>query len=124
MPTEHQWEYAAKGGTKSSGYKGEETDKYFLYPGSDTVGDVAWYSGNSEGRTHEVGKQKENELGLYDMGGNVFEWCFDLYTDTSVNRVLRGGSCGSSATDVRSAYRVYYGPYDRNGGIGFRLLRP
>ncbi|MCL2602764.1 MAG: formylglycine-generating enzyme family protein [Treponema sp.] len=112
LPTEQEWEYAAKGG-KSTGkkaYTGTNTDEYYEYSGSDTVGDVAWYDDNSENRTHEVGKKTANELGLYDMSGNVYEWCFDKWTPTSADRVIRGGSWFNSAADVRSADRLNSSP--------------
>jgi formylglycine-generating enzyme required for sulfatase activity len=97
LPTEAQWEYAAKGGNSTPGS--------YTYSGSNTVGNVAWYSVNSSGKTHEVGKKAPNGLGLYDMSGNVWEWCWDWYgnytnvaqTDptgaaSGANRVRRGGS--------------------------------
>jgi len=116
LPTEHQWEFAAKGGANSAGYTGESTDTYFEY---------AVYSANSGGRTHEVGKKKANELGLYDMSGNVWEWCYDTYNpDDSSNRVARGGSCSDSAANVCSANRNYGSPQDRGSRLGFRLVRP
>ena len=126
LPTELEWEYAAKGGMVSSGY-GSSYD-YHLYAGSDDVDAVAWYSLNSADKTHEVGKKKPNELGLYDMSGNVYEWCFDPYDPTGASsgspRVLRGGSWGHSAGGARSASRDRYDPSIRNYGYGFRLVRP
>ena len=126
LPTEYEWEFAAKGGVKSVGYKGENTDKYYVYSGSDTAGEVAVYEENSGGRTHEVGKKKPNELGLYDMSGNVWEWCFDKYAETgmlSANRVFRGGSWYMDATLVGSAIRNILSPDSRYIDIGFRLVR-
>lgn len=93
LPTESQWEYAARGGVLSKGYK---------YSGSDKIDEVAWHTGNSKNKTHNVGELKPNELGIYDMCGNIWEWCQDYYKDYlnnpepfSVNdgfyRVLRGG---------------------------------
>jgi formylglycine-generating enzyme required for sulfatase activity len=128
LPTEAQWEYAAKGGSLSQSY---------TYAGSDTVGDVAWYATNGGGKTHEVGKKDPNELNLYDMSGNVVEWCWDWYgtysgtaqTDplgavSGSSRVVRGGYWDYSAENVRSAYRVSDNPSNRFYGIGFRLVRP
>lgn len=126
MPTEAEWEYAAKGGNKSQGY---------TYSGSNTIGDVAWYTSNSSSKTHPVASKKPNELGIYDMIGNVWEWCSDrysssYYTSSAVtdptgptsgsNRVLRGGSCNYDASYCRTAYRNYFTPTYRNG-IGLRL---
>jgi formylglycine-generating enzyme required for sulfatase activity len=130
LPTEAQWEYAARGGQSANDYK--------IYSGSDTVGDVAWYSGNSGSKTHEVGTKAANELGLYDMSGNVYEWCWDWYgtyptaagTDpvgasSGSARVYRGGSWKSAAVQyARSASRNSHVPYARFDDLGFRLLRP
>ena len=129
LPTEAQWEYAAKGGNGSSGN--------YTYSGSNNVDAVAWYSGNSNRKTHEVGNKQANGLGIYDMSGNVWEWCWDWYSDytsgTQTNpagpnsgsdRVLRGGNWIYSAEFVRSAYRDYIVPIGRSSGIGFRLARP
>ena len=129
LPTEAQWEYAAKGGNGSPGN--------YTYAGSNTVGDVAWYSSNSGSATHAVGTKAPNGLGLYDMSGNVEEWCWDWYgsysssaqTDplgasSGPSRVLRGGSWFDAAESVRSAYRYSNGPNSRSSGFGFRLARP
>ena len=124
LPTEDQWEFAAKGGTKSEGYKGDNTDTYFLNSGSDDADKVAWYRENSGGRTHEVGKKDGNELDLYDMSGNVNEWCFDKGSETNATRRVRGGSMGSAQESMRSASRFIDDPYERFGYIGFRLVRP
>jgi len=129
LPTEAQWEYAAKGGNDTPGN--------YTYSGSDTVGDVAWYQINSGNKTHEAGKKLPNGLGLYDMSGNVWEWCWDwsgsysssAQTDpqgasSGSNRVERGGSWYNSTGGVRSAYRADNNPYNRSDRIGFRLVRP
>jgi len=129
LPTEAQWEYAAKGGQSAN-------NPPKIYSGSDTVDDVAWYTTNSGSKTHEVGKKAANELGLYDMSGNVFEWCWDLYGNYSnadqinpqgagfSDRVERGGSWKDSATRARSVYRYDISPGGRGYELGFRLLRP
>jgi formylglycine-generating enzyme required for sulfatase activity len=129
LPTEAEWEFAAKGGTKE--YLTTE------YSGSNSVDAVAWYSGNSGNSTHPVGTKAANSLGIHDMSGNVWEWCWDWYggyssrsqTDprgavSGADRVLRGGSWDYSAAYVRSAGRVYSTPADRDYFIGFRLVRP
>ena len=130
LPTEAEWEYAARGGSRSAHYK---------YAGSNNAGDVAWYSGNSGRKTHAVGQKRANELGLYDMSGNVWEWCSDwydsnYYTNSSSNnpkgpssgsfRVLRGGSWYYEQDDVRTANRSYNIPGSRFfGNGGFRLAK-
>ncbi|MBR2153023.1 MAG: SUMF1/EgtB/PvdO family nonheme iron enzyme [Bacteroidaceae bacterium] len=125
LPTEAEWEFAARGGTKSHGYK---------YSGSNTTGDVAWYSENSGDKTHEVGTKQANELGLYDMSGNVWEWCSDWYGNYSSSaqsdptgpttgsyRVGRDGSWSSTARNCRVTYRNGYGPTSASRLLGFRL---
>ncbi len=126
LPTEAEWEFAAKGGNKSKNYK---------YAGSNNVDEVAWYNGNSGSKTHSVGSKKANELGLYDMSGNVWEWCQDWYgsysSSTQTNptgpttgrdRLLRGGSWDFNARLCRSAYRFSSTPTFRNIIVGFRLV--
>ena len=125
LPTEAEWEYAARGGNKSKGYK---------YSGSNTIGDVAWYISNSSSKTHQVGTKSPNELGIYDMSGNVWEWCSDWYGSYSSSsqtnptgptsgsyRVLRGGSWGTYAQNCRVSYRYSYAPDYRDDYNGFRL---
>jgi formylglycine-generating enzyme required for sulfatase activity len=127
LPTEAEWEYAARGGAQSEGYR---------YSGSNTLGDVAWYSSNSGYRAHAVGTKAGNELGIFDMSGNVWEWCSDWYSSsyyTSVAqtnpagpvngsfRVRRGGSWGGNAAACRVSYRNSYTPGYRNYNLGFRL---
>ena len=130
LPTEAEWEYAARGGQKSRGYK---------YAGSNNPDEVAWYLYNSGKKTHPVGQKKPNELGLYDMSGNVWEWCWDWYGENyysqsprnnpkgpsgGSDRVVRGGSCTSYARGVRLATRGDYGaPSYGLSSLGFRLLR-
>jgi formylglycine-generating enzyme len=128
LPTEAEWEYAARGGSNSKAYK---------YSGSNSVGTVAWYNGNSGNKTHPVGTKQPNELGLFDMSGNVWEWCADWYGKNYYNkspyenptgptgalvRVLRGGSWSNSDYNVRCANRYYY-PFHSSYNIGFRCVR-
>jgi formylglycine-generating enzyme required for sulfatase activity len=128
LPTEAQWEYAAKGGHKEQKYD---------FAGSDTVDYVAWYASNSDSTTHKVMGKAANALGLYDMSGNVYEWCWDWYgayssgTQTDPegaslgpHRMIRGGYWYLTADFCRSAFRYYDYPDDRGYGIGFRLVRP
>ena len=128
LPTEAEWEYAARGGSKSRGYK---------YSGSNTLGNVAWYDDNSGSKTHPVGTKQANELGLYDMSGNVWEWCQDWYGDYSSStqtnptgpyngslRVLRGGSWLNSARHCRVSDRFYINPLNRYNYSGIRLVLP
>jgi len=130
LPTEAQWEYAARGGNGSPGN--------YTYSGSDIVDDVAWYTSNSGNETHEVGKKAANGLGLYDMSGNVSEWCWDWFgsypSEAQTNpvgavigsyRVSRGNECISNAQSLRPAYRNYnYPNYQGGNFFGFRLARP
>ena len=130
LPTEAEWEYAAKGGPASVSLAVNA-----VYAGSADLAVVAWYSGNSGNQTHPVGQKAPNSLGLYDMAGNVWQWCWDWYatnnTGVSVNptgpafgddRVLRGGSWSHDAQYLRSAIRCIDDPANRNNGYGFRLL--
>ena len=125
LPTEAEWEYAARGGNRSRGYK---------YSGSNVLSDVAWYDDNSGDKTHPVGSKSPNELGLYDMSGNVREWCSDWYGTYSSTaqtnptgsssgslRVLRGGSWFSVARNCRSSSRHHDVPDGRFYLLGLRL---
>ena len=125
LPTEAEWEYAARGGNKSQGYK---------YSGSNTLGDVAWYHDNCGSKTHAVGTKQANELGLYDMSGNVEEWCSDWYGDYSSSaqtdptgpssgwyRVLRGDCWAGHARSCRVSYREFTTPDDAYFFNGLRL---
>ena len=128
LPTEAEWEFAARGSNKSKGYK---------YSGSNNVGDVAWYSDNSGMGPHPVGTKSANELDIYDMSGNVWEWCSDWYGKYSSNaetnpqgpissyrRVIRGGSWHSDARCVRASFRFSSAPENNPcANIGFRLAR-
>ena len=126
LPTEAEWEYAARGGKKSRGYQ---------YNGSNNLSDVAWYDDNSGKKTHAVGTKQPNELGIYDMSGNVWEWCQDRYgkysSSSQVNptgansgsiRVIRGGGWSITAGFCRSSYRCFNAPGDRGSGLGLRLI--
>ena len=125
LPTEAEWEYAARSGGKREKYSG----------GSDDVGQVAWYLWNAEG-PHPVGTRAPNGLGLHDMTGNVWEWTADWYGEayyaasprqsptgpaTGDRRVVRGGSYANEAFDVRACYRNFLPPDHRSGSKGFRL---
>lgn len=136
LPTEAEWEYAARGGQKSLGYK---------YSGSNNIDEVAWYEDNSltrtgwfgskrDQQTHPVATKKANELGIYDMSGNVWEWCQDWYGSYSSSaqanpkglssgscRVNRGGSWGSYARFCRSSNRYFSVPTFRFSPLGLRL---
>lgn len=124
LPTEAQWEYAAKGGQQTHNY---------TYSGSNTLSNAGWYSGNSQ-TADQVGTKAANELGIYDMSGNVWEWCSDRYgnyvgsaqtnptgTTSGSYRVYRGGGWYDSANYCRVAYRSYNSPGLRNSNLGFRL---
>lgn len=125
LPTEAEWEYAARGGSESNNFK---------YAGSNSLDEVAWYYKNAGETTHLVGQKKPNELGLYDMSGNVYEWCQDLYEDYSsetqtnpqgprsgVYHVLRGGSWNYYRRNCHVSYRNRSSPRRRSNDIGFRL---
>ncbi len=126
LPTEAEWEFAARGGIYSEGYK---------YSGSNHIDDVAWYDGNSGYNTHEIAACDSNELGIYDMSGNVWEWCSDWYGEYSSSsqtdptgptdgsyRVVRGGSWYGGAVGRRVSYRGSLTPDYRDNGGGFRLV--
>jgi formylglycine-generating enzyme required for sulfatase activity len=135
LPTEAEWEYAARGGTKSQG---------FTYAGSDNLDEVGWYADNSNDRLQPVGQKLANELGLYDMCGNIFEWCWDWYGEDyyaaspasdplgppppqspnpwDFNRVRRSGSWREDAVNIRASVRSFDGP-NYPGDNGFRLVR-
>ena len=125
LPTEAEWEYAARGGNKSQGYK---------YSGSNNIGAVAWFEDNSKKQTHPVATKSPNELGIYDMSGNVWERCSDRYGDYNgtsqtnpmgpvigSSRVVRGGSWYFDARYCRVSNRDFSTPSNRYSGLGFRL---
>jgi formylglycine-generating enzyme len=129
LPTEAEWEYAARGGQEA---------RNTTYAGSNDVGTIAWYSNNSNGRTQPVGGKQANELGPHDMSGNVWEWCWDWYDGdyygsaaardpagpiSDTNRILRGGGWGNGAWHVRVANRGSFGPESSYISYGFRLVR-
>ncbi len=132
LPTEAEWEFAARGGNQGKPTK---------YAGSDDLDAVGWYVSNSSSRTHPVGQKAANELGLYDMSGNVYEWCSDWYgseyyqelsnqgtvsnpkgQESGTDRVLRGGSWDDGARGCRSSSRNGFDPDFRFNNIGFRLV--
>lgn len=131
LPTEAEWEYAAKGGKKGVAHP-------YMYAGSDSVDAVAWYNGNANRRIHPVAQKSPNEVGLYDMSGNLYEWCSDYYdaryylsspkinpkgADSSDMRVVRGGNVFFPDSTCRSANRGVWPWRDKNVGIGFRCVR-
>lgn len=126
LPTEAEWEFASRGGTMSRGYK---------YSGSNTLGNVAWYTDNSGNTTHDVGTKSPNELGICDMSGNVYEWCSDWFGNYSSSsqsnptgaysgsyRVFRGGSWFNLARFCRSSLRNNWTPGIRYVSLGLRLV--
>ena len=125
LPTDAEWEYACRAGSKSAYSFGES---------SKSLGDYAWFDGNSNNQTHPVGEKKANAWGLYDMHGNVWEWCSDWYGDYPKGavsdstgpkegsyRVYRGGSWRNDAANCQSAYRISSAPTFRHRSVGFRL---
>ena len=128
LPTEAEWEYAARGGQKSQGY---------MYAGSNTLGDVAWHDGGIKGGTHEVATKSPNELGIYDMSGNVYEWCKDWYGENYYSkspkdnpqgpskgseRLNRGGSWVDFAWLCRVSNRDCFTPNKGSFFLGLRLV--
>lgn len=131
LPTEAEWEFAARGGNHTEGYK---------YSGSDRLKEVGWYRGNSKNTAHLVGDKLSNELGIFDMSGNVDEWCLDYYSDDYYQKcfdmgkiknprdsiirdshVIRGGGFFNKARNCRSSSRFNYLSDDGSFNIGFRL---
>jgi len=125
LPTEAEWEYAARGGAKSNGFK---------YSGSNHLDEVAWYWDNNSETAHPVGEKMPNELGIYDMSGNVWEWCHSWYENYAYSsksysenapagtpRTVRGGSWYNVAEDARVSFRNSDLPENRRALVGFRL---
>jgi formylglycine-generating enzyme required for sulfatase activity len=112
LPSEKEWEFAARGGVATHGYE---------YSGSNDIDAVVWYDGNSGGTTHAVGTKLANELGVFDLSGNVWEWCFDAYSGT--RRVSRGGSWEGFDYYCWVANRGNYYPGPQGSDLGFRVLR-
>jgi formylglycine-generating enzyme required for sulfatase activity len=128
LPTEAEWEYASRGGNKTQGYE---------FSGSAIIGIVSWCFDNSKSGTHEVGSKRPNELGIYDMSGNVWEWCSDWYsqykTGSEINpkgpstgqfKIVRGGSWSNEAADSRNSGRHKYDVATKVNNCGFRLVIP
>jgi formylglycine-generating enzyme required for sulfatase activity len=130
LPSEAEWEYAARGGNLSRGYK---------YAGSEKLAEIGWYTDNSHGETKPVGLKAPNELDIHDMSGNIWEWCADQWhntyegapkdnsawvdnNDKGAYRVYRGGSWNFNAQICRAAYRNYYSPSLRDYTLGFRVV--
>jgi len=127
LPTEAEWEMAAKAG------KGK---LYHLYSGSEEAEDIAWYNANSGAKTHNVGSKNPNQLGLYDLSGNVYEWVWNWYApytfkvpnqntgpQSGTDKVIRGGSWYHSKHDLRISNRDFLKPFAKNGYTGFRVVR-
>ena len=137
LPTESEWEYAARADTLTAFYNGVITDET-SDPNMDLIG---WYDANSGSTTHPVSEKAANDWGLYDMSGNVWEWIWDWYQseypagttskpvvdpvgpEADAHRVIRGGYFGSDAEGARSGFREFYTPVTRDYGVGFRLAR-
>lgn len=135
LPTEAEWEYAARAGSTTAFANGDMTQGS-CDPVDTNLNAMGWYCGNSGSKPHQVKKKKPNVWGVYDMHGNVYEWCQDWYgsypdkpvidpkgPDLGSSRVFRGGAWNLYARFCRSAHRGYDRPGDRGAGLGFRLAR-
>ena len=137
LPTEAEWEYAAKGGNLANGLDLRNGEKiYYKYSGSNNIKEVAWYTKNSNSKTHSVGSKQPNELGIYDMSGNVWEWCWDWYDNyssiiqtnpkgvsTGLNRVRHGGGWCNYAEYCLVANRGSGNPDSSKNYVGFRIVK-
>jgi formylglycine-generating enzyme required for sulfatase activity len=135
LPTEAEWEFVCRAGTSTAFSSGDFIS--FECQIDNKIDEIAWYQCNSQGHTHPVGKKAPNPWGVYDMHGNVYEWCQDVYVknyiqilngniediDPIADRVGRGGSFDDTSVSCRSASRVNFKPNVRNNAIGFRLVR-
>ena len=133
LPTEAEWEYACKSGKSTDFYNGNLLSKY----NDINLNNIGWYTGNSNNTTHPVGQKQPNSFGLYDMNGNVWEWCWDWYgsyyntaipdpigPSSGSYRIFRGGGWTSDAVYCRNSYRLNnYSPYSTEDFIGFRVVR-
>ncbi|HQC09090.1 MAG TPA: bifunctional serine/threonine-protein kinase/formylglycine-generating enzyme family protein [Candidatus Cloacimonas acidaminovorans] len=127
LPTEAEWEFAAKGGKRND---------FFVYSGSDKADEVGWYNENSDAQSHPSGQKKPNQLGIYDLSGNIFEWVWNWYVpyssrnydpykgpDKGIDKVIRGGSWYHNASEMRVTNRNFAKPYTKNAYLGFRVVR-
>jgi formylglycine-generating enzyme len=125
LPTEAEWEYASRGGNKSKGYD---------YSGSNNFNEIAWFYPNSKNSTHPIGMKTANELGIYDMSGNVWEWCetdYKLYAQAEIkdqdnyksSKIIRGGSFRDNLKNLRSSNRSRFYPLSKADDIGFRCVK-
>jgi len=121
LPSEEEWEYAARGGHLSQEYQ--------IYSGSNRIDGIAWYMGNSGNVIHPIAQKAPNILGLYDMTGNLWEWCWNVYqhyegsSEEPTGIVIRGGSAGNMPYNCRNAFRNYVSGIQKDVSLGFRIVR-